>query len=75
MTTKSKAGIAKPKHPICLSSITTMVDPSQTESTTVKATLQSPLWFQAMKEEYQALQALENLEPCSSPTRKTLYRM
>lgn len=56
MTTRSKSGISKPRHPLCLSATLSSPDLSTSEPATVGQTLESPLWFQAMNEEYQALQ-------------------
>lgn len=61
MHTRSKSGIFKPKHPLCLSTtisspVSLSISDSSSEPTSVSHALQSPLWYKAMLEEYNALQ-------------------
>ena len=73
MITRSKAGIHKPKHPICLSAThqSSSSFSSPAEPTTYTQASKSPVWVSAMIEEFQALQNQSTWCLVPLPSHKT----
>lgn len=72
MQTRSKSGIFKKKALIASLHSDSTVDFTQTEPTTYKIALKVPVWFNAMKEEIEALHSQKTWSLVSLPSQKNL---